>query len=151
MKAMPVTVESSKDMSEPIEWFAMSATFGRALKAKDFLEAHSVRCFIPMKYEIVSDGKHGKKRQLVPAINNLLFVNTTRSCIQALKGELSYLQYQTRPEGSRRIPIVVPDRQMEQFVAVCDTYISVIIDDFFTIAEVLYDRVLCSCESRSVK
>lgn len=120
--AMSVTVDPSKAMPEPVEWFAMSATFGRALKAKDFLESRSVRCFIPMKYEIVSDGKHGKKRQLVPAINNLLFVNATRSCIQNLKVELPYLQYLTKPEGTRRVPIVVPERQMEQFVAVCDTY-----------------------------
>lgn len=115
---MPIT----SDISESSEWFAMSATFGRALKAKDFLESHSVRCFIPMKYEVVSDGKHGKKRQLVPAINNLLFANTTRSNIQALKSELSYLQYLTRPDGLRRVPIVVPEHQMEQFIAVCNTH-----------------------------
>ena len=119
---MSATSTSSQVLSETSLWFAMSATFGRALKAKDFLESRSVRCFIPMKYEIVSDGKQGKKRHLVPAISNLLFVYTTRSCIQSLKGELSYLQYLTQPDGSRRVPIVVPDRQMEQFITVCDTY-----------------------------
>lgn len=113
---------SSRDLSESTEWYAMSATFGRALKAKEFLESRSVRCFIPMKYEIIGDGMHGKKRQLVPAISNLLFVNTTRSCIQSLKSEVAYLQYLTRPEGVRRVPIVVPERQMEQFIAVCNTY-----------------------------
>ncbi len=103
-------------------WYAMSATFGRALKAKEFLESRSVRCFIPMKHEVVSDGKHGKVRKLVPAINNLLFVHTTRERIQALKSEVDYLQYLTRPEGTLRIPIVVPDRQMDQFITVCDSY-----------------------------
>ena len=112
----------STEILEPAEWFAMSATFGRALKAKDFLESRSVRCFVPMKYEIVSDGKHGKKRQLIPAISNLLFVNTTRTHIQSLKSEVDYLQYLTRPEGTRRVPIVVAERQMEQFIAVCNTY-----------------------------
>lgn len=107
---------------EPTEWFAMSATFGRALKAKDFLESRSVRCFIPMKYEVVNDGKQGKKRQLIPAINNLLFVNTTRSSIQSLKAELNYLQYLTRPDGERRVPIVISEHQMEQFISVCNTY-----------------------------
>lgn len=107
---------------EPIVWFAMSATFGRALKAKDFLESRSVSCFVPMKYDVVSDGKQGKVRKLIPAINNLLFVRTTRSNIQALKSEVDYLQYLTRPEGARRVPIVVPDHQMEQFIAVCDSY-----------------------------
>ena len=119
---MSVVPSSSAVLSESSVWFAMSATFGRALKAKEFLESHSARCFIPMKYEVVCDGKRGKKRRLVPAISNLLFVYTTRECIQALKSEVSYLQYLTRPEGSRRVPIVVPDRQMEQFITVCDSY-----------------------------
>ena len=108
--------------SEPTEWFALSATFGRALKAKDYLESRSVRCFVPMKHEVVSDGHQGKVRKLVPAITNLLFAHTTRSSIQALKSEVGYLQYLTRPDGARRIPIVVPDRQMEQFITVCDSY-----------------------------
>lgn len=119
---MSIPVSSLVESSEPIVWYAMSATFGRALKAKDFLESRSVSCFIPMKYEVVSDDKHGKKRQFVPAINNLLFVCTTRSRIQALKSELTYLQYLTRPDGLRRIPIIVPDYQMEQFITVCNTY-----------------------------
>lgn len=116
------TLLSSASLSEPIEWFAMSATFGRALKAKDFLESRSISCFIPMRYEVVSDGTRGKKRQLIPAIKNLLFVHTTRSQIQTLKSEVDYLQYLTCKEGNRRIPIVVPARQMEQFITVCNSY-----------------------------
>jgi transcription antitermination factor NusG len=119
---MSIPVSSQVEPTEPVVWYAMSATFGRALKARDFLEARSVPCFIPMKYEVVSDAKQGKKRRCVPAINNLLFVRTTRSCIQTLKSEVTYLQYLTRPEGLRRIPIVVPDHQMEQFITVCNTY-----------------------------
>ena len=119
---MTATVTPIDVCDEPVEWFAMSATFGRALKAKDFLESRAVQCFIPMKYEVISDGKNGKKRKLIPAINNLLFVKTTRSRIQALKTEMSYLQYLTRPDGVRRIPIVVPNFQMEQFIAVCNSY-----------------------------
>ena len=103
-------------------WFAMSATFGRALKAREFLESRSVRCFIPMKHEVVGDGKQGKVRKLVPAISNLLFAHTTRERIQALKSEVGYLQYLTHPEGTRRVPIVVPERQMEHFITVCDSY-----------------------------
>lgn len=119
---MTGAISSNGMCEEPVEWFAMSATFGRALKAKEFLESRSVQCFIPMKYEVVNDGKQGKKRKLTPAINNLLFVNTTRSRIQSLKAEMSYLQYLTRPDGARRTPIVVPSFQMEQFMHVCNTY-----------------------------
>lgn len=109
-------------LSDLPSWYAMSATFGRALKAKDFLESRSVRCFIPMKHEVVGDGKRGKVRKLVPAISNLLFVYAEREEIQALKSEVTYLQYLTRPEGARRVPIVVPDRQMEHFITVCDSF-----------------------------
>lgn len=119
---MSFSSESSVEFVEPEVWFAMSATFGRALKAKDFLESRAVQCFVPMKYDVVSDRKHGKVRKLIPAINNLLFVHTSRSNIQALKAEVEFLQYLTRPEGTRRVPIVVPDRQMEQFITVCDSY-----------------------------
>ena len=48
---------------EEAEWFAMSATFGRELKAKTFLEEQSVTCFVPMRYEIVKDRKEGKIRK----------------------------------------------------------------------------------------
>lgn len=102
-------------------WYAMSATFGRALKAKEYLESHSLRCFIPMRYEVFGS-KQGKERRLVPAISNLLFVYAGREQLQSLKSGVSYLQYLTRPEGERRVPIVVPERQMEQFITVCDSY-----------------------------
>ena len=61
---MTDAISSNGMCEEPAEWFAMSATFGRALKAKEFLESRSVQCFIPMKYEVVNDGKQGKKRKL---------------------------------------------------------------------------------------
>lgn len=105
-------------------WFAMSATFGRAMKAKEFLEKNNVKCFVPMKYAMVNDRRQGKVRKLVPAINNLIFVHAAKECIQTLKAGLKYLQYITRPEGRLNVPIIVPDSQMEQFITVCDTYSS---------------------------
>ena len=108
-------------LDEPA-WFAMSATFGRELKAKTFLESKQVRCFVPMRYEIVKDKTQGKIRKLVPAINNLIFVYTTKERIQALKSVAEYLQYLTKPVGGKNIPITVPEYQMQQFMTVCDTY-----------------------------
>jgi len=52
--------------TENLLWFAMSATFGRELKARDFLEKNEVHCFVPMKYQMVNDKKLGKVRKLVP-------------------------------------------------------------------------------------
>ena len=108
-------------LEEPA-WFAMSATFGRELKAKTFLESKSVKCFVPMKYQIVNDKKQGKIKKLVPAINNLIFVYTTKERIQALKSVAEYLQYLTKPVAGKNIPIIVPEEQMQQFIRVCDTH-----------------------------
>lgn len=105
---------------EPV-WFAMSATFGRELKAKTYLESQSVQCFVPMRYEMVKDKRQGKIRKLVPAISNLLFAYTTKSRIQTLKTGVEFLQYKTILEGGKNTPIIVPEYQMQQFIAVCET------------------------------
>lgn len=119
-----MSIEKKSDINrlEEPAWFAMSATFGRELKAKAFLESKQVKCFVPMRYEIVKDKTQGKIRKLVPAINNLIFVYTTKERIQALKSVAGYLQYLTIPENGKNIPIIVPEHQMQQFIAVCDTY-----------------------------
>lgn len=108
-------------VDEPV-WFAMSATYGRELKAKAFLESKQVKCFVPMRYEMIKDKTHGKIRKLVPAINNLIFVYTTKERIQTLKSAINYLQYLTKPVNGRNTPIIVPEYQMQQFMDVCDTY-----------------------------
>lgn len=105
-----------------LEWYAMSATFGRELKAKAFLESKAVQCFIPMRHKVVSDRKQGRVRKLVPAIHNLIFVYTTKERIQALKSVAEYLQYLTRPVNGKNVPIVVPEHQMQQFIAVCSSH-----------------------------
>ena len=112
------TYENNDD--NPV-WFAMSATFGRAMKAKTFLENKSIECFVPMKHEVIIDKKLKKHRRLVPAINNLIFTHTTKKQIQSLKTTIGYLQYLTKPENGKNIPIVVPEDQMQQFIAVCNT------------------------------
>lgn len=119
---MPTEKKSDINRLEEPAWFAMSATFGRELKAKTFLESKQVKCFVPMRYEIVKDKTQGKIRKLIPAINNLIFVYTTKERIQALKSVAEYLQYLTKPVGGKNIPITVPEYQMQQFMTVCDTY-----------------------------
>ena len=106
----------------PLVWFAMSATYGRELKAKSYLESQGVTCFVPMRYEMVSNGRLGKVRRLIPVVRNLLFAYTTKDRIQALKSSVGYLQYVTRSDNGKNLPIIVPENQMQQFIAVCETY-----------------------------
>lgn len=108
--------------SEELNWFAMRATFGRELKAKKLLEGMQIECFIPMRYELVTYSTGKKVKKLVPAISNLMFVHTTKECIQTIKSTVEYLQYLTKPDDGRRKPITIPENQMQHFMKVCDTY-----------------------------
>ena len=119
---MSIAEHSAQNPAEEPVWFAMSATFGRELKAKALLESKDVTCFVPMRYELVGDKKLGKKRKLKPAIHNLIFVFATKSDIQTLKAGIEYLHYLTQPCNGRNIPIIVPEEQMRQFITVCNTY-----------------------------
>lgn len=102
-------------------WFAMSAPYRRELKAKHFLEERNVECFVPMRYAIAEKRGAGKSRKMVPAVHNLIFVHTTKNTIQALKQGVDFLQYFTKPVNGKNVPIIVPDRQMQQFISVTQT------------------------------
>ncbi|WP_288148501.1 UpxY family transcription antiterminator [Bacteroides acidifaciens] len=104
-----------------LQWFAMRATFCRELTAKELLEAESVETFIPMHYEThLVNGR--KKKILTPVVHNLIFVHTTKEIIQRIKTGIPYLQYITTPHDRRNVPIIVPEKQMQQFIAVSGTY-----------------------------
>ena len=115
-------LDGGTETNNIIHWFAMSATFGRELKAKDFIEKNDVECFVPMRYEVHKDKKQKNIRKLVSAISNLIFVHTTRKEIQELKTKIPYLHYLIKTEDGRNTPITVPEYQMQQFIATCNTY-----------------------------
>lgn len=119
---MSANISSIHKKSDKLLWYAMSATFGREMKAKEFLEKNNVHCFVPLRCQLVKARGRDKVRKLVPAVSNLIFVHSTKARIQALKQEVPYLQYHTKPEEGRNVPVTVPDRQMDPFIAACNTY-----------------------------
>lgn len=96
----------------------MWAPFCRELEAERVLKMRTVECFVPMSYKIVVKRNGTKSREFVPAIHNLIFVRTTPREMKVLKKEVSILQYCVRREDGRNIPIIVPDEDMEQFIAI---------------------------------
>lgn len=110
------------ESNDTLSWYAMSATFGRELKARSYLESHSVECYVPMKQGIVTNNQKKKERRLIPAINNLIFVHSVKSRIQELKRGVDYLQYLTNHVNGKNLPIVVPDKEMQHFIDVCETH-----------------------------
>ena len=104
--------------STPLQWFAMSATFRREMKARNILTETGLECFIPMRWQPVNKRNGHKTKELVPAVRNLIFVRSRQEELQAIKTDIPYLQWLTRPDDGRNIPIIVPDRDMEQFIKV---------------------------------
>lgn len=105
---------------DQIVWFAVSAPHRQELKAQKLFDLHHIECFVPMRHEVV-ECRGKKKCNLIPAIHNLLFVKTSRRILQQLKTGISYVQYKTRPENGLNVPIIVPNDQMVQFIAICET------------------------------
>lgn len=109
-------MSNSNDDNKTV-WFAMSAPYRRELKAKEHLTTLGIESFVPMTKTLVERGGV-KKRQIIPAIHNLIFVHTTKEIIKSAKQGIDYLQYRTRPFNGKNLPIIVPDKEMEQFIAV---------------------------------
>ena len=109
-----------KPAEEKPAWYAMSAPYSRELKAKAALDELHIECYVPMRYELVQKGRL-KKRILVPAIHNLIFVHALRSRINEVKRKIDYLQYRTTVKGGKNVPIVVPPKQMDDFRRVCES------------------------------
>lgn len=100
-------------------WFAMRATYRREMIAQRALEEAAIESFVPMRYELrMEQGR--RRRRLVPAIHNLIFVHATPSVLQAIKQKMPYLQYMMRRVTGQLVgeKIVIPNDEMEAFMAV---------------------------------
>lgn len=102
-----------------VVWFAMSAPYSKELEAQILLQSYNIESFIPLCYKIIERKDGCKMRKLAPAIHNLIFVKTTRPIIQEVKQRITILQFLTKPENGRNVPIIVPEQQMQQFITIC--------------------------------
>ena len=76
-----VSVENVPDANR--QWFVLRVSYGRVLKAKEFVEAKGLECYVPMRYKEVR--KQGKKRIITaPLLSSFLFVHATYSQVEAL-------------------------------------------------------------------
>lgn len=101
-------------------WYAMRATYGRNIMAREELHKHSIDTFIPMRKEKIK--VRGRLRlRTVPVIRDLVFVYTSHDEIAERKKQMPYLQYIMSSDTDLRHPITVPQAQMEKFIAVCGT------------------------------
>lgn len=107
---------------DPKKWFPMRVTYGREMKVKGELERLGIENFVPMTYKVMGVNGEILHRELVPAINNLIFVRSTQERISGLKRSnevlepLRYMVDLTAEE--EHVILTVPDRQMENFMRV---------------------------------
>ncbi|MBW7889865.1 MAG: UpxY family transcription antiterminator [Chitinophagaceae bacterium] len=107
-----------KSNDEMTEWYALRVPYSRELKLKSFLDDAGVANFLPMKYARKKTGK----QTLVPAIHNLLFVNACQQEIDEIKTRLKErIAIYYMMDRALNKPIVVPERQMQHFIAVAGT------------------------------
>lgn len=99
-------------------WFAIRVPYSREMKLKIHFDEKGIVTFLPMHYVQKEKGK----KVLVPAIHNLLFVNCTREEIDQSKEELIYkLPFFYIIDKANQKPIIVPEKQMQDFIAVAGT------------------------------
>lgn len=116
---MTLMVPPIQRPDDSIRWYAMRVTYRRELAVRDMLEEEGMECFVPLRLTIKVDAKGRRKKVMVPIVNSLIFVHARQSQIQAVKAGIPHLQYIV--DKSRK-KVVVPERQMTQFMAVCGTY-----------------------------
>ena len=107
---------------DPKIWFPMRVTYQREMKVKAELDRLGIECFVPMTYKLIDGDMDNPHRELVPAINNLIFVHSTQERISYLKlsnETLEPLRYMIDQTAQQPHTIMtVADRQMENFMRV---------------------------------
>lgn len=102
-----------------LRWFAIRVTYSREMSVKSYLDGVGTECYVPMHY---ADRTYGGQKRKVwePLIHNLLFVRTTRENLRAIKAGTNLpIRYIIDRESGE--PTVIPDRQMQDFMAIVAT------------------------------
>ena len=69
------------------QWFVLRVTYGRIIKAKAFVEAKGLECYVPLRYKEVR--KQGKKRIITEfLLSSFLFVHATAEQVETLLYEI---------------------------------------------------------------
>ena len=122
-----VSVENAQ--SENKQWFGLRVSYGRAIKAKAFVEAKELECYVPLRYKEVR--KQGKRRIITePLLSSFLFVHATAEQVETLLYEIkvstdesrNLLSYyfdhtsQRQDNPDRNPPLIIRDEAMDNFI-----------------------------------
>lgn len=112
--------EAQDKQPEPQYWYAMGSPYGKETKISFVLEnKDQVETFLPLMRVERMVGQYIRKRkvELRPVVPNLLFVKSTEANMRSLKEKYnSMLQFKVCRRDGAFYPIIVPDKQMEDFM-----------------------------------
>ena len=111
------------------QWFVLRVSYGRIIKAKAFVEAKGLDCYVPLRYKEVR--KQGKKRIITePLIPSFLLVHASAEQVDSLLQDKSikplenrallsyYYDHTSHCENSptKNPPLVISDAAMDNFI-----------------------------------
>ena len=111
------------------QWFVLRVSYGRIDKAKTYVEAKGLECYVPLQYKEVR--KQGKKRIITtPLLPSLIFVHAAAEQVEALlhdnkvvanesRALLSYYFNHTihlQDNPNRNPPLIIRDEAMNNFI-----------------------------------
>jgi len=119
-KVLTLQSPMNNEAQETEVWYPLRVTYHRELRVKDDLDARGIRNFVPMQYRREERGGRMVKR-LVPSVHNLIFVRLTPTAMREYKMTTAMPVRYMMDRETRR-PIIVSDREMDNFIAVAGTY-----------------------------
>ena len=111
------------------QWFVLRVSYGRIIKAKAFVEAKGLECYIPLRYKEVR--KQGKKRIITePLLPSLIFVHASAEQVETLLHDNKVVANESRPllsyyfdhtihlqnNPDRNPPLTIRDEAMNNFI-----------------------------------
>ena len=116
--------------SENKQWFVLRVSYGRIIKAKEFVVAKGLEYYVPLRYK-KEVRKQGKKRIITePLLSSFLFVHATAEQVETLLYEIkvstnesrNLLNYyfdhtsQRQDNPDRNPPLTICDEAMNNFI-----------------------------------
>ena len=111
------------------QWFVLRVSYGRIIKAKNFVEAKGMECYVPMRYKEIK--KQCKKRIIIePLLPSFIFVHATKEQVETLLHDNKVVTDESRPllsyyfdhtihrqdNPDRNPPLTIRDEAMNNFI-----------------------------------
>ena len=111
------------------QWFVLRVSYGRIIKAKAFVEAKGLECYVPLRYKEVR--KQGKKRIITePLLPSFLFVHASAEQVDSLLQDKNIKAFENRAllsyyydhtshcenAPTKNPPLIIADTAMDNFI-----------------------------------